>query len=132
MQLENGQLVSVAPYLVKRLRQHFHQLKEHGLEMIIGCNGNIWISAPPETSKVDKVSEQAQTREVPRELRDKICRFANALRVLSTLGLYIHPESILDTYEASLKWNLESRDMLGAEFLVKVAEREVERRHQNS
>eukprot|EP00246_Nothoceros_aenigmaticus_P003668 TRINITY_DN14848_c0_g1_i1.p1 TRINITY_DN14848_c0_g1~~TRINITY_DN14848_c0_g1_i1.p1 ORF type:complete len:104 (-),score=20.99 TRINITY_DN14848_c0_g1_i1:54-365(-) len=100
--------------------------------MIIGCNGNIWISVPSEASKTDKLTgfgEEERAKDVPKDMREKICRLANSIRVLSSLGLFIHPESILDTYEYSLKLNVDIRDMLDAEFLVNIAEKEVERRN---
>ena len=41
--LANGQLVVVQPSLVKRIRQHFVSL-DVGVDLIIGCNGYIWVS----------------------------------------------------------------------------------------
>eukprot|EP00249_Psilotum_nudum_P010386 c22508_g1_i1 orf=190-1218(+) len=158
--LEKGQLIVVSPYLVKRLKQHFHHLKEYGIDMIIGCNGYIWISASSDTQKVEQCSspaispgihaienesfsrkglnagiwdEQSELEEekrdfIPLEVREKICRFANAVRVLSTLGFLIHPDSIVDTYEASLSSGIDVKGMLGAEFCVRTAEREADHR----
>ena len=52
-QLGNGQLVKVAAYLVKRLKQHFHSLKQYGVDMIIGCNGYIWIAVSSDEKTLD-------------------------------------------------------------------------------
>ena len=43
--LFNGQLVVVKPALVPRLKQHFVDLPALGLEVILGKNGHIWITA---------------------------------------------------------------------------------------
>ncbi|CAN0527942.1 unnamed protein product, partial [Laminaria digitata] len=42
--LENGQLVSVPPVLIRRLKQHVVSLSETGVDVILGTNGNVWIS----------------------------------------------------------------------------------------
>ena len=41
----NGQLVVVKPALIPRLKQHFVELPALGLEVILGKNGHIWITA---------------------------------------------------------------------------------------
>lgn len=43
-----GTLVKVSPYLIKRRKTHFHTFP-YGISIILGCNGNIWIS--PVTSE---------------------------------------------------------------------------------
>lgn len=43
--LSNGQLVVVKPALIPRLKQHFVELPTLGLEVILGKNGHIWITA---------------------------------------------------------------------------------------
>jgi len=161
--LENGQLVTVAPYLIKRLKQHFHHLKQYGVDLILGCNGYVWIAAPSESGKSSvsdtpmdlsndhgsEMSSKHSTTLIPsaqedgkrdlsdddkvrdsitRELRERICRLANAVRVLAALGLLIFVESIIDTYEVSLSWDTAVKDMLAAEFCIKIVEREAEHR----
>lgn len=44
-QLENGQLVSVPPVLIRRLKQHVVSLPDTGVDVILGTNGNVWISS---------------------------------------------------------------------------------------
>jgi exosome complex component RRP4 len=41
-QLRNGQLVSVPPILIRRLKSHFCSLPS-GVDLILGLNGYIWI-----------------------------------------------------------------------------------------
>ena len=42
-QLKNGQLVTVPPALIVRLKSHFHSLP-FGVDLIVGLNGYIWVS----------------------------------------------------------------------------------------
>lgn len=50
-QLRNGQLVSIPPVLIRRLKSHFLSLP-CGVDLILGLNGYIWIS------KLTKANEQ--------------------------------------------------------------------------
>ena len=43
--LENGMLVVVPPGLVKRLKHHFVTLR-CGVNVVLGCNGYLWLTAP--------------------------------------------------------------------------------------
>lgn len=126
--LHKGQLVRVAPYLIKRLKQHFHQLKQLEVDLILGCNGFVWISATAASEKEHSDLARDDGAPVPLEVRERICRLANSVRVLGALGLLISPESVLSTYEASLSWNVDVKDMLAADFYVKLVEKEVEQR----
>ncbi|KAL5134977.1 Exosome complex component RRP4 [Glycine soja] len=55
--LNRGQLLIVPPYLVKRQKQHFHHLEEFGIDLILGCNGFIWVGEHVE-AKDDMVEDQ--------------------------------------------------------------------------
>lgn len=132
---------------MKRRKQHFHHLEQYGIDLIIGCNGYIWIGEHVEArdkmavdqasdseqpiTKYDKNSMDLDAQDgtcTPREARQNICRIANAIRVLSCLGFNITVEVILETVDLSISLNLDIHDMLGSEFFVLVAECEVERR----
>ncbi|CAL0321228.1 unnamed protein product [Lupinus luteus] len=148
--LKGGQLLTVPPYLVKRQKQHFHHLEEYGFDLILGCNGFIWVGEHIE-AKDDMVEDQVNQSEpqvlLPNksagnleeqeknytalETRKYICRAANAVRVLSTLGFNITLEIIKGIIELSLSLNLDIHEMLGSEFCVAVAEKEAERRKSN-
>ena len=41
--LENGCAVQVPPGLIRRMRQHMCTLADVGVDVLIGCNGGIWI-----------------------------------------------------------------------------------------
>ncbi|XXG80746.1 hypothetical protein AAC387_Pa09g1538 [Persea americana] len=145
--LERGQLITVSPYLVKRRKQHFHHLEQYGIDLVLGCNGFIWVgehveaqenamtedqeSETEENKKPNKKSmtlEEQERTYTPFQTRQNICRIANAVRVLSALGFCLTVEVIIDTAEASASLNIDIKDMLGAEFYVLTAEREVQRR----
>ncbi|KAG7967434.1 hypothetical protein I3843_08G098900 [Carya illinoinensis] len=145
--LERGQLLTVPPYLVKRRKQHFHHLEQYGVDLILGCNGFIWVGEHVE-ARDDMVGDQEKKPEwqntksqknsmsledqertyTPIETRQNICRIANAIRVLSTLGFNITAELITETVNLSSSLNLDIHQMLGSEFCVLVAEGEAERR----
>ncbi len=43
LQLRNGQLVTVPPILIRRLKSHFYSLP-CGVDLILGLNGYVWVS----------------------------------------------------------------------------------------
>ncbi|XP_008464390.2 exosome complex component RRP4 homolog isoform X2 [Cucumis melo] len=145
--LERGQLLTVSPYLVKRRKQHFHHLEQYGIDLILGCNGFIWIGKHVDSTQdtmiedqVNKIEQKGSKFEgnfgnqmhervhTPLETRQNICRTANAIRVLSILGFIITVEVIMETVSLSISLNINVHEMLGLEFFVLVAEKEVERR----
>lgn len=132
--LERGQLLRVPAYLVKRRKQHFHDLEQFGVDLILGCNGFIWVGEhviPRENEMVEDQESMVKDKEhsyTPLEIRQHICRIANSVRLLSALGFALSVEAIIDTAEASKSSNIDTKDILGAEFYVQIAEREVQRR----
>ncbi|KAM3194127.1 hypothetical protein ACQJBY_070654 [Aegilops geniculata] len=132
--LQRGQLLTVPAYLVKRRKLHFHHLEQYDVDLILGCNGFIWVGEHVVVREIadlkedeQKLSAEAETF-TPVETRRHICRLANAVRVLSALGFTLTVELIIQTSEASVSSNVEINDMLGAEFYVQTAEREAKRR----
>ncbi|PQQ21340.1 exosome complex component RRP4 homolog [Prunus yedoensis var. nudiflora] len=145
--LGRGQLLTVPSYLVKRRKQHFHNLENYGIDLIIGCNGFIWVGEHVQVTDdmvVDQVNKSEQDDAKPdensfgpegqeknytrQETRENICRAANAIRVLSTLGFNITVEVITETVDLSTSINVAIHEMLGSEFYVLVAEKESVRR----
>ena len=113
------------------------------MEVLLGCNGFVWIGTPSaatskpgdndnddvnDAAKVGEAEASRTERTVGPETRERICRVANAIRVLAALFLAIHPPAILDVYRCSVEWGVSTKDMLGTGFLVKTLERESERR----
>ncbi|KAL0459577.1 UNVERIFIED_CONTAM: Exosome complex component RRP4 [Sesamum latifolium] len=72
--------------------------------------------------------EEVEEIYTPSETRQNICRTANAIRVLSTLGFMITVEVVMEIVNLSISLNVDIHEMLGAEFYVIVAEKEAERR----
>ncbi|KAI0502159.1 hypothetical protein KFK09_017106 [Dendrobium nobile] len=132
--LERGQLLRVPAYLVKRRKQHFHDLEQYGVDLILGCNGFIWVGehvVPADNEMVEDQESTLKDKEqsyTPLEIRQNICRIANSVRLISALGFAISVDAIIDTAEASKSSNVDIKDMLGAEFYVQTAEREVQKR----
>ncbi|KAL9261501.1 Exosome complex component RRP4-like protein [Drosera capensis] len=141
--LDRGQLLKVPCYLVKRRKQHFHQLDPYGVTLVLGCNGYIWVGEliptkdammedhpnnPDLASTNTTGSVEKEQADSATETRKNICRIANAVRVLSTLGFNITMEVIMEVFNLTVSLNLPIDHMLGAEFCVSVAEREAERR----
>ncbi|CAK7336485.1 unnamed protein product [Dovyalis caffra] len=137
--LEKGQLLTIPPYLVKRQKHHFHHLEQYGVDLILGCNGFVWVGEHFEARDSiveDQLNDTEQpstksnmtSKDMPLETRRSICRIANAIRVLSTLGFNLTLEVIQETINLSSTLNLGIDEMLGSEFHVLVAEREAERR----
>ncbi|KAH7517172.1 exosome complex component RRP4 homolog [Ziziphus jujuba] len=145
--LEKGQLLTISPYLVKRRKQHFHHLEQYGVDLVVGCNGFIWVGEhieptddifegqvhKPEqhTTENDEDSSSLEGQEqsyTPLETRQNICRIANAIRILSTLGFNITVDVIVEIVNLSSSLNLDVHEMLGPEFHVLVAEKEAVQR----
>ncbi|KAL3647915.1 exosome non-catalytic core subunit rrp4 [Castilleja foliolosa] len=147
--LKRGQLLTVPPYLVKKRKQHFHHLDEYNMDLILGCNGFIWVGEhvevrddmaiddlldKPEQQSDVKLSndetgdEKVEETYTPLNTRQNICRAANAIRVLSTLGFTVTVEVIMEIVNLSVTMNIDVHEMLGSEFYVVVTEKEAERR----
>ncbi|KAI9073305.1 hypothetical protein K1719_044740 [Acacia pycnantha] len=132
--LKRGQLLTVTPYLVKKQKQHIHHIEQYGIDLILGCNGFIWVGEHSEVKDNEMMVDQANQSEgqeqnfTALETRKYICRTANAVRVLSNLGFNMTLEIIKETVNLSLGLNLDTHEMLSSEFCVLVAEKEAERR----
>uniref|UniRef100_A0A287TNC9 K Homology domain-containing protein n=2 Tax=Hordeum vulgare subsp. vulgare TaxID=112509 RepID=A0A287TNC9_HORVV len=132
--LQRGQLLTVPAYLVKRRKQHFHHLEQYDADLILGCNGFIWVGehvvVDEETNSNEEQHKLSMEVEAftPLATRRHICRLANVVRMLSALGFTLTVELIIQTVEASLASNIEINNMLGAQFYVQTAEREAKRR----
>ncbi|KAH8522753.1 hypothetical protein H0E87_003409 [Populus deltoides] len=96
--LENGQLLTIPPYLVKIQRHHLHHLEQYGADLILGCKGFVWVGehvkAMDSTTIEDQLNNSEQqlikykttSKDMLQESRQSLCRIANAIHVLSSLG----------------------------------------------
>lgn len=140
-------MLAIPPYLVKRRKQHFHHLEEYGVDLVLGCNGFIWVGEHAEitddmvedqvnktkqlTTKPERNSSSLEEQErtfTSLETRQHVCKIANAVRILSTVGFLVSLEVIMEIVALATSLDLDIHEMLGSEFCVLVAEREVERR----
>ena len=67
--LGNGQLVVVAPSLMRRLKQHFVSLPELGVELILGMNGRIWVTKKDGGASGGGASQDAVALQEQQEMR---------------------------------------------------------------
>lgn len=80
------------------------ELSAAGVQLILGLNGVIWVSAESKQTpdQVNKsVASEAQPnlmREVSKAERQAIARVANCIRALAKLYFSIHPASILSVH----------------------------------
>jgi len=106
--LRNGVLVKVPPSLVARSRAHFHSLP-CGVDVILGINGNIWVSKPlakpPDETDPELLYADYNDEMTPRE-RENIARVANCVRLLTRALIVIHYHILICTYEASLEYEV--------------------------
>lgn len=143
--LSHGQLVVVAPMLVKRQKQHFHTLDAMAVQLIVGCNGLVWVAplarAQQQQQQEDRLGGDAAMQDddgssaaptgptaVTKTQLEVVCRVANAVRVLSTLYMPIVLTTIMDTYDAAVDGDVPLQDMLEPDFLTAVVKREALRR----
>lgn len=132
--LENGQLVSVPPVLIRRLKQHVVSLPDTGVDVILGTNGSVWICrTPPEewkgaeegdASGTGSVAPKAETLMRQRKLhadtetigepRINICRVRNSIVALRNVFQLVSPDSIMTVYKRSVSMGLQPKDMLSA------------------
>ena len=120
-QLGAGTLVTVPPSLVKRCKNHFHNLL-CGASIILGNNGFIWISPQisddhqqpqmrfqtPATGKGSVASGPGDQRVGPvaRETRETIARLRNCIVALAQVKVLLFDTTIQYTYDASLKYEV--------------------------
>ncbi|KAK0407550.1 hypothetical protein QR680_019258 [Steinernema hermaphroditum] len=99
--LPQGILVQAPAYLVKRRKQHFHTLT-CGVAIIIGCNGNIFVSQLPSEAHGNTGGFIQNLEEViPANNRMNIVKIANCIRVLAQHAVPLFETSIIKAFEAS-------------------------------
>ncbi|KAI8602918.1 exosome complex exonuclease rrp4 [Dissophora ornata] len=106
--LRNGTFISVSPALVQRCKSHFHSLS-CGVDVILGLNGYIWVSAHV-TQNLDEIdTEQVysnKNKDITPADREAIARVANCIRALAQNFIFINDTIISFAYEASLQYAL--------------------------
>ncbi|KAF8652163.1 hypothetical protein AX16_004520 [Volvariella volvacea WC 439] len=119
--LRNGQLVSVPPILVRRLKSHFLTLP-CGVDLILGLNGYIWVSKHIKTS--DQEGEEGfdaqavysnQNDQIDEDTRTAISRVTNIITVLASHFVPLSDVVLLDAYEWVVNQEYQAKDLLQGE-----------------
>ena len=130
--LENGQLVVVPCYLVKRLPQHFFKLP-CGVHVLLGLNGYVWLTVMHgDSDSTRKEARMATADEVERRRnahnarrlshseRSKISRVANAIRILRKANFTIDPVNIMKVYITSISQSIDVGSMVRKDNVSKI------------
>ncbi|XP_075979132.1 exosome complex component Rrp4 [Anticarsia gemmatalis] len=120
--LGQGILMKVFPSLIKRRKNHFHQLP-CGVSLIIGNNGFIWISPLEMSSNLEGNKDELETIEtqtVNRSDREIMARVKNCIAALVASKMMLDDTSIMFAYEESLKYD-NVKDLLDPEAMLDVA-----------
>jgi exosome complex component RRP4 len=131
--LRHGQVVQVPAFSIRRRSSHFINITEKGVQIIIGCNGWLWIGPldPASVSKqmgtmprrfggmTEDADENSTSSYSPTaEQWQMAARFAQAGRCLARLGLPLHRKSLEAVVDESLTMGIASSRMLDMEFLT--------------
>jgi len=122
--LARGQLVQIPCTLIKRVKNHFFTFG-FGVDVILGLNGNIWISETPKEGSENQETTTANTEPIPVETRKKMARLANSIRALSHLFIAVYPDTILDTYNSSIEKQIPVKDMLRPDIIKEITQKAV-------
>jgi len=116
--LSQGVLVTVAPSLVLRRKNHFHDLP-CGATVVLGNNGYIWICPTTTTEDTGTGGYVQDLERVPRADREVISRLRNCVLALADSWLMLYDTSILYAFEAAAKYP--ASDLLKPEVMLEVA-----------
>lgn len=118
-----GQLVTVKPYLIRRVRKHFHHFRSLHVSAIFGMNGRVWLGPysaaanPDEDKQSSSEAESAKSDDGDHglehgdrneevsdgvELREAIARLRNCCVVLDANSLPICPRSLWEACKCSI------------------------------
>ncbi|KAL5483723.1 hypothetical protein EMCRGX_G020131 [Ephydatia muelleri] len=128
--LAQGTLVTVPPSLVKRCKNHFHNMLA-GASIILGNNGYIWLSSvvcddhqqPQLRFQIPSANEgpvQEENKPLTREEREAIARLRNCILALANQKIMLFDTTIQYTYEASLKY--EVKELLKSDVIDEITE----------
>jgi len=116
--LRNGQLVTIPPILVRRLKSHFIALP-CGVDLILGLNGYIWVSKHVKES--DQEGEEGfdaeavysnQNDPIDESTRIAISRVTNIIRVLAAHFVPLTDALLLEAYEWTVDQEGGVKDLL--------------------
>ncbi|THV08560.1 exosome complex exonuclease rrp4 [Dendrothele bispora CBS 962.96] len=120
--LRNGQLVTVPPNLVRRLKSHFISLP-CGVDLILGLNGYIWVSKHIKESEREgeegfdaEAVYSNQNDQINDSTRMAISRVANIITVLASHSIPLTDLVLLEAYEWSIEQDMDVKNLLQDEL----------------
>jgi len=120
--LRNGQLVTIPPILVRRLKSHFIALP-CGVDLVLGLNGYIWVSKHVKES--DQEGEEGfdaeavysnQNDHIDESTRIAISRVTNIIRVLASHFVPLTDSLLLEAYAWAMDQDSGAVDLLQEDF----------------
>ncbi|KAI0719457.1 exosome complex exonuclease rrp4 [Fomitopsis betulina] len=120
--LRNGQLVTVSPALIRRLKSHFLSLP-CGVDLILGLNGYIWVSK--HVKQTEQEGEEAfdaeavysnKNDDIDEATRLAISRVSNIIRILAAHFIPLTDTLLLDAYEWAVEQDGDVKDLLQADM----------------
>ncbi|KAJ7461798.1 exosome complex exonuclease rrp4, partial [Mycena galericulata] len=119
--LRNGQLVTIPPILVRRLKSHFTTLP-CGVDLILGLNGYIWVSK--HVKENEQEGEEGFDAEavysnrndfIDDSTRIAISRVANIIQVLASHWVALTDALLLEAYEWTVENDMDAKSLLSEE-----------------
>ncbi|KAJ7204756.1 exosome complex exonuclease rrp4 [Mycena pura] len=116
--LRNGQLVTIPPLLVRRLKSHFITLP-CGVDLILGLNGYIWVSK--HVKEHEQEGEEGFDAEtiysnrndpIDNSTRTAISRVTNIIRVLASHFVPLTDTLLLEAYEWTVENDTDAKGLL--------------------
>ncbi|KAF5389128.1 hypothetical protein D9757_004883 [Collybiopsis confluens] len=107
--LRNGQLATVPPILIRRLKSHFISLP-CGVDLILGLNGYIWVNKHVKQNEREgeegfdaEAVYSSRNDEIDESTRAAISRVTNLITVLVSHSIPLTDTILLDAYDWSLE-----------------------------
>lgn len=135
--LRVGQLVQVPSRLIKRSNSHFVDTADGQVQLIIGCNGWLWVGMLDQSIVKDPHESVGLHGAVETEAKDftptaaqfgACARYATAALGLARLNMPIYKDSMAQAVQLSEDDGVLCGDMLGMDFLAKLVMLEEARR----
>ncbi|KAK7687787.1 hypothetical protein QCA50_009006 [Cerrena zonata] len=116
--LRNGQLVTVPPALIRRLKSHFLALP-CGVDLILGLNGYIWVSKHVKESEQEgeegfdaEAVYSNRNDDIDDATRSAVSRVSNIIRMLAAHFVPLTDTILLNAYEWAVDQDGSIRDLL--------------------
>ncbi|CCW64032.1 unnamed protein product [Phytomonas sp. EM1] len=104
-----GHLVCVPPFYIRRAKHQFFDLPEYNTQLIVGMNGNIWVTQMTK-HVVDNSSENRIQDDV--DVRRNVARVANCVKVLGISGIKIYFKTVEGIVNRSKELGFNPYDVL--------------------